>query len=144
MATFSLHRQPIMGVNWNSWVEMFAGSAQWGVFRKLSVQHFSTFFFFGFQTPCVMGPGPSIYMYDSLSQILFTRAFYAFIILLLLLHRHLLLLLLLLIIIIMSTRISKNLDQVLNQPEFTKHEEPFTDVLGLCQNNFNDHQIVWE
>lgn len=30
MATFSLRRQPIMGVNWNSWVEMFAGSAQWG------------------------------------------------------------------------------------------------------------------
>lgn len=30
IATFSLHRQPIMGVNWNSWVDMFAGSAQWG------------------------------------------------------------------------------------------------------------------
>ena len=30
MATFSLLRQPIMGVNWNSWVELFAGSAQWG------------------------------------------------------------------------------------------------------------------
>lgn len=30
MVTFALHRQPIMGVNWNSWVEMFAGSAQRG------------------------------------------------------------------------------------------------------------------
>lgn len=30
MATFSPLRQPIMEVNWNSWVEMFAGFAQWG------------------------------------------------------------------------------------------------------------------
>lgn len=30
MATFAALRQPIMEVNWNSWVEMFAGSAQWG------------------------------------------------------------------------------------------------------------------
>lgn len=44
-----------MGVNWNSWVEMFAGSAQWGDrFQRLRLPTFFPSFVLAFKTS-VMG-----------------------------------------------------------------------------------------
>lgn len=62
MATFSLLRQPIMEVNWNSWVEMFAGSAQWGeCFCKPQVWGLFLQFILPFKNPAEENPHTSVY-----------------------------------------------------------------------------------
>lgn len=62
MATFSLLRQPIMEVNWNSWVEMFAGSAHWGeCFCKPQVWGLFLQFILAFKNPTEENPHTSVY-----------------------------------------------------------------------------------